>query len=97
MRRFPELALDPSTIYYLHKAKRSRDSLAMGRALETMEDATRGCRGLFKLTLAKILDIWGRPQGLMLMLAVWVVGIITMAACRDVTTYAAAQVFSLVG
>ncbi|KAK0614914.1 hypothetical protein B0T17DRAFT_592786 [Bombardia bombarda] len=53
--------------------------------------------GLTKLPLAKILDVWGRPQGMSLMLIVWVVGFIMMAACKDVETYAAAQVFSLVG
>lgn len=53
--------------------------------------------GLAKLPLAKILDTWGRPQGLVLMLVCWVLGFILMASCQDVTTYAAAQVFSLVG
>lgn len=53
--------------------------------------------GLAKLPLAKILDTWGRPQGLTLMLLFWVLGFVMMAACRNVTTYAAAQVFSVVG
>lgn len=53
--------------------------------------------GLSKLPLAKILDLWGRPQGITLTLVIWVVGFIMMAASRDVETYAAAQVFSLVG
>jgi MFS family permease len=53
--------------------------------------------GLAKLPLAKILDTWGRPQGLTLMLVIWVIGIIMMAVCHNVTTYAAAQVFSVVG
>jgi hypothetical protein len=53
--------------------------------------------GLIKLPLAKVLDTWGRPQGLTLMLVAWVLGFIMMAACKNVTTYAAAQVFSVVG
>ena len=53
--------------------------------------------GLAKLPLAKILDTWGRPQGIALMLLFWALGFIIMAACRNVTTYAAAQVFSVVG
>lgn len=53
--------------------------------------------GLSKLPLAKILDTWGRPQGLALTLSFWVVGLIMMAACNNVETYAAAQVFSAVG
>ncbi|KAK3700369.1 MFS siderochrome iron transporter 1 [Vermiconidia calcicola] len=53
--------------------------------------------GLFKLVLAKILDIWGRPQGFILMVFVLTVGLIMMAACQDVETYAAAQVFYWIG
>jgi MFS family permease len=53
--------------------------------------------GLSKLAVAKILDTWGRPHGLALTLVVWVLGIIMMATCRNVETYAAAQVFSAIG
>ncbi|CAH0057594.1 unnamed protein product [Clonostachys solani] len=53
--------------------------------------------GLSKLPIGKILDTWGRPQGLALTLLFWVMGIVMMAACRNVETYAAAQVFSSVG
>ena len=53
--------------------------------------------GLTKIPLAKLLDIWGRPQGLLLSLFVWVVGYIMMAGCKNVETYAAAQVFSSTG
>jgi len=53
--------------------------------------------GLFKLPLAKILDIWGRPQGFAVMVAFMTVGLIMMAACQNVQTYAAAQVFYWVG
>jgi hypothetical protein len=53
--------------------------------------------GLTKLPLAKILDTWGRPQGMTLMLIVWIAGYIMMAACKNVQTFAAAQVFSATG
>lgn len=53
--------------------------------------------GLTKIPLAKILDTWGRPQGMALCLVIWVVGFVMMAACNNVETYAAAQVFSAVG
>ncbi|KAK2802390.1 MFS siderochrome iron transporter 1 [Emmonsiellopsis sp. PD_5] len=53
--------------------------------------------GLFKLPLAKILDIWGRPQGYFLMVVFITIGLIMMAACNNVQTYAAAQVFYWVG
>jgi fucose permease len=53
--------------------------------------------GLSKIPLAKLLDMWGRPQGLLLSLFVWIVGYIMMAACKNVQTYAAAQVFASTG
>ncbi|KND86891.1 Siderophore iron transporter mirB [Tolypocladium ophioglossoides CBS 100239] len=53
--------------------------------------------GLSKLAIAKILDTVGRPQGLALTLFLWVMGLVMMAACTNVETYAAAQVFSSTG
>ncbi|KAK3387924.1 hypothetical protein B0H63DRAFT_509616 [Podospora didyma] len=53
--------------------------------------------GVSKLALAKLLDIWGRPQGLAVMLTLWTIGFIMMAKCENVETYAAAEVFTLVG
>lgn len=53
--------------------------------------------GISKLTLAKILDVWGRPQGYLVSIIICTLGIIMMAACRNVETYAAAQVFYWVG
>ncbi|KAL1297323.1 hypothetical protein AAFC00_004871 [Neodothiora populina] len=53
--------------------------------------------GLWKLPYAKILDIWGRPQGFACMVASMTLGLIMMAACNNVKTYAAAQVFYYVG
>lgn len=53
--------------------------------------------GLVKLPLAKILDIWGRPQGFALMVFCLTIGLIMMAACQNVETYASAQAFSWVG
>ncbi|KAI1375994.1 MFS general substrate transporter [Hypoxylon crocopeplum] len=53
--------------------------------------------GVSKLTLAKILDIWGRPQGFLLVVLIMTLGLVMMAACNNVETYAAAQVFYWVG
>jgi len=53
--------------------------------------------GLFKLPYAKIIDIWGRHQGFALMVASCTLGLIMMAACNNVQTYCAAQVFYAVG
>ncbi|KAL3417702.1 siderophore iron transporter [Phlyctema vagabunda] len=53
--------------------------------------------GLWKLPLAKILDIWGRPQGFALMIFFLTIGQVMMAGCNNVQTYAAAQVFYWMG
>ncbi|KAI2642339.1 siderophore iron transporter mirB [Xylaria nigripes] len=53
--------------------------------------------GVSKLPLAKILDVWGRPQGFLLMMCFMFLGLLLMAACTNVQTYAAAQIFYWVG
>ena len=53
--------------------------------------------GILKLPLAKVLDIWGRPQGFLVTVILLEIGLIMMAACKNVETYAAAQVFYWVG
>jgi MFS family permease len=53
--------------------------------------------GLVKLPLAKVIDIFGRPQGYLMMIVLLTVGLIMMAGCNNVKTYAAAQVFYWVG
>lgn len=53
--------------------------------------------GIFKLPYAKIMDIWGRPQALTLMVFSTTLGLIMMAGCNNVQTYCAAQVFFWVG
>ncbi|KAI5779828.1 siderophore iron transporter-like protein [Geopyxis carbonaria] len=53
--------------------------------------------GVLKLPIAKMLDLWGRVEGYCVMLAFTMIGLIMMAACNGVTTYAAAQVFYWVG
>ena len=53
--------------------------------------------GVTNLTLAKILDVFGRPQGYLFCVFLATVGLIMMAACNNVEAYAAAQVFYTVG
>ncbi|KAL9057939.1 MAG: hypothetical protein Q9206_002153 [Seirophora lacunosa] len=53
--------------------------------------------GVTNLTLAKILDVFGRPQGFLFCICLATVGLIMMAACNNVEAYAAAQVFYTVG
>ena len=53
--------------------------------------------GVTNLTLAKVLDVFGRPQGYFLCILLATVGLIMMTACSSVQAYAAAQVFQTVG
>ncbi|OHE96169.1 siderophore iron transporter mirB [Colletotrichum orchidophilum] len=53
--------------------------------------------GLTKLPLAKVLDIWGRPQGFLFCVAILTLGLVLMAFCDNFETYATAQVFYWVG
>lgn len=53
--------------------------------------------GVTNLTIAKILDVFGRPQGYLFCICLATVGLIMMAACNNVEAYAAAQVFQTVG
>ncbi|KAM0494475.1 hypothetical protein ACHAP8_008618 [Fusarium lateritium] len=53
--------------------------------------------GIFRRPYAKLLDVWGRPQSLSLMVLFTVLGAIMKAGCNNVETYCAAQVFYYVG
>lgn len=53
--------------------------------------------GVLKLPLAKILDIFGRPQGFAISVGFLVLGLLLMAACTSVHVYAAAQIFYWLG
>lgn len=53
--------------------------------------------GVCNLTVAKILDVFGRPQGYAMSLFITTIGLIMMAATTNVEMYAAAEVFWTVG
>ena len=53
--------------------------------------------GVCNLTIAKIIDIWGRCEGFVAMVFLVCVGMITKAVCKNVETYAAAETIYWVG
>lgn len=53
--------------------------------------------GVTNLGIAKILDIFGRPHGFLLCVALATLGLIMAASCNGVEAYAASQVFYIVG
>ncbi|KFY14795.1 hypothetical protein V491_05904 [Pseudogymnoascus sp. VKM F-3775] len=53
--------------------------------------------GVSNLTLAKILDVWGRHIGILVATILVELGFIMMAACRSIDQFAAAEIFWQVG
>lgn len=53
--------------------------------------------GVWRAPLAKIMDIWGRPEAFAMMVVAMTVGQIMMAASQNPQTYAAAEVFNQLG
>ena len=51
--------------------------------------------GTLQLPTAKVLDAWGRPKGFAAMIFLCTMGLILMAVCQNVQTFAAAQVHLL--
>merc|ERR1712000_575321 len=49
------------------------------------------------IPLAKMLDLWGRAEGFLLMIAFATLGLILMASCNSLSTFCAAQVFYSIG
>lgn len=49
------------------------------------------------MPVAKILNLWNRTVGVVVMLLVSIIGLILMAGCHDIATYCAAQVSFLLG
>lgn len=53
--------------------------------------------GVFKLPIAKLLNIWGRAEGLALFIVVYLVGIIILASCNGPNVFAAGYTIYWIG
>ncbi|KAJ6190075.1 hypothetical protein N7519_000096 [Penicillium mononematosum] len=53
--------------------------------------------GSSKLTLAKIIDVWGRVEGFLIMLVLVAIGLIMKATCKNIEMYTAAHTLYWVG
>lgn len=53
--------------------------------------------GCSKLSLSKIIDVWGRIEGFLCMLLLMVIGLIMKATCKNIETYTAAHTLFWVG
>lgn len=53
--------------------------------------------GVMRLPLAKTLNLWGRAEGLIISLCIYLVGIIILAACNGPSAYAAGYTLYFIG
>ncbi|KAK6362219.1 hypothetical protein TWF730_005915 [Orbilia blumenaviensis] len=53
--------------------------------------------GVLRLPIGKAIDIWGRAEGFVIFAALFLLGLVMLAATDGVATYAAAYVFNQVG
>lgn len=49
------------------------------------------------IPMAKAIDLWGRAEGILLMLTMCIVGLAILASAQDITTYCAGQVIYSIG
>lgn len=52
---------------------------------------------VIKLPVAKVLNIWGRAEGLLTFLAIYLIGLITITSCNGPNSYAAGYVLYQIG
>lgn len=84
-------AIDYALSPYITSSFGAHGLLNIGGILSTI---IGGCA---PLALAKVIDIWGRVEGFVIMLLVCVVGMIMKAVCQNVETYVAAHTLYWVG
>ncbi|KAJ5156379.1 siderochrome-iron transporter [Penicillium capsulatum] len=53
--------------------------------------------GVMRLPLAKTLNLWGRAEGLIISLVIYLIGIIILAACNGASAYAAGYTLYFIG
>ena len=80
-----------NTLYYAYSSFSTAPQVTTANILSSI------IGGVIKLPIAKLLNIWGRAEGFVLFLGVYVVGIIIMAACNGPNGYAAGYTIFYVG
>ncbi|EKG13083.1 hypothetical protein MPH_09759 [Macrophomina phaseolina MS6] len=65
--------------------------------ISTISISTSLIAGAARVPIARLIDIWGRGEGYVMMVACTTLGLILMAVCNNVPVYALAQVFYYIG
>ncbi|GES62282.1 siderochrome-iron transporter [Aspergillus terreus] len=72
-------------------------SFEVAPAVSTASIVASVVSGVVKLPAAKLLNIWGRTEGFLVFVGVYLVGLIMLAACNGPSAYAVGYVFYWVG
>ncbi|OJJ95208.1 hypothetical protein ASPACDRAFT_82067 [Aspergillus aculeatus ATCC 16872] len=80
-----------NVLYYAYSNFQSASQVTTAYILATI------IGGVLKLPIGKLLGLWGRAEGLMVFLAVYIVGMIILAACNGPNSFAAGYVFYWIG
>lgn len=84
-------SIGSNVIYYAYS------SFSNAPAIETASILASIIGGVVKLPIAKTLNLWGRAEGFVVFVAVYIVGIIIIASCDGPNSYAAGYVLYWVG
>ncbi|KAJ5621820.1 MFS general substrate transporter [Penicillium herquei] len=80
-----------NVIYYAYSNFNSAPQITTAMILATIVG------GVLKLPIGKMLGLWGRAEGLMVFLGVYIIGMILLASCTGPNSFAAGYVFYWVG
>ncbi len=84
-------AIGNNVIYYAYAEFSAAPSVATASILASI------IGGVLKLVIAKMLNIWGRAEGFLVFVGVYLLGIIIIASCNGPNGYAAGYVLYWVG
>lgn len=84
-------AIGNNVIYYAYAGFSSAPAVATAQILASI------IGGVIKLPIAKLLNIWGRAEGFLLFVGIYLLGIIVIASCTGPNGYAAGYVLYWVG
>ncbi|RAL08046.1 MFS general substrate transporter [Aspergillus homomorphus CBS 101889] len=80
-----------NVLYYAYSNFQSASQVTTAYILATI------IGGVLKLPIGKLLGLWGRAEGLIVFLCVYILGMIILAACNGPNSFAAGYVFYWIG
>jgi MFS family permease len=84
-------AIGNNVLYYAYSTFQTAPAISTAQILASI------IGGVLKLPIAKILNLWGRAEGFLLFVGVYLLGIIILASCNGPNGYAAGYVLYWIG